>query len=68
MQIWEINYATQFRFCSFFRSLFRNKKTPWPESVSELYRPGDHRLSEKLVPPFANRGVPSGQRDGSLRP
>jgi hypothetical protein len=30
------------------------KKTPpWPESASELYRPSDRRLSEKLVPTFA---------------
>jgi hypothetical protein len=34
----------------------KNKRTPWPESTSELYRPSDRRLSEKLVPPFANRG------------
>jgi hypothetical protein len=26
------------------------KKTPWSESVSELYRPSDCRLSAKLVP------------------
>jgi CBS-domain-containing membrane protein len=32
------------------------KKTPWPESASELYRPSDRRLSEKLVPTFADRG------------
>jgi hypothetical protein len=30
--------------------------TPWPESESELYRPSDRRLSEKLVPTFADRG------------
>jgi hypothetical protein len=29
------------------------KKAPWPESVSELYRPNDRRLSAKLVPTFA---------------
>jgi hypothetical protein len=28
-----------------------------PESVSELYRPSDRRLSPKLVPTFANRSV-----------
>jgi hypothetical protein len=27
-----------------------NKKTPWPESAKELYRPSDRRLSAKLVP------------------
>jgi hypothetical protein len=32
------------------------KETPWPESASELYRPGDRRLSAKLVPTFADRG------------
>jgi hypothetical protein len=30
------------------------KKIPWPESVSELYRPSDRRLSAKLVPTFAD--------------
>jgi hypothetical protein len=39
---------------------------PWPVSASELYRPSDRRLSVKLVPTLAERGVPSGQRDGSL--
>jgi hypothetical protein len=33
------------------------KRTPWPESASELYRPSNRRLSAKLVPPFADRGV-----------
>jgi hypothetical protein len=42
--------------------------TPWPESTSELYRPSDRRLSSKLVPTFANRGVSRSQRGGSLRP
>jgi CBS-domain-containing membrane protein len=28
--------------------------TLWPESASELYRPRDSRLSEKLVPTFAD--------------
>jgi hypothetical protein len=32
------------------------RKTPWPESASELYRQSDHRLSAKLVPTFADRG------------
>jgi hypothetical protein len=30
--------------------------TPWSESASELCRPSDCRLSEKLVPTFADRG------------
>jgi hypothetical protein len=42
--------------------------TQWPESESELYRPGDRRLSAKLVPTLADRGVPRGERDESLRP
>jgi hypothetical protein len=32
------------------------KKTPRPESASELYRPSDRRLSAKLVPTLAERG------------
>jgi hypothetical protein len=32
------------------------KKTPWPESTSEPYRPSNRRLSAKLVPIFADRG------------
>jgi hypothetical protein len=31
------------------------EKTPWPKSVSELYRPSDRRLSAKFVPTFADR-------------
>jgi hypothetical protein len=42
------------------------KQTPWPESVSELYRPGDSCLSAKLVQNFANRGVSRSKRGGSL--
>jgi hypothetical protein len=45
-----------------------NKQTPWPESASELYRPSDRRLSAKLVPTFADRGVSRSQRGGCLRP
>jgi hypothetical protein len=44
------------------------KETPWSESASEPYRLNDRRLSAKLVPTFADRGVPRGQRDGSLLP
>jgi hypothetical protein len=32
------------------------KKTPLPESWSQLYRPSDRRSSAKLVPTFADRG------------
>jgi hypothetical protein len=31
------------------------KKTPWPQSASELYRPSDRSLSTKLVPTFVDR-------------
>jgi CBS-domain-containing membrane protein len=34
----------------------KNKQTPWSESVSELYRPSDSRLSAKLLPTFADKG------------
>jgi hypothetical protein len=40
----------------------KNKQTRWPESESELYRPSDRRLSAKLVPTFADRGVSRSQR------
>jgi hypothetical protein len=32
------------------------EKTPWPESVSELYRSSDQSLSAKLVPTFSDGG------------
>jgi hypothetical protein len=32
------------------------KKTPWFESASGLYRPSDRRLSAKWLPTFADRG------------
>jgi hypothetical protein len=31
------------------------KKTPWPESMSELYRPSDRLLSARLLSNFADR-------------
>jgi hypothetical protein len=31
------------------------KKTPWSESASELYRPSDRRLSAKWLPIFADK-------------
>jgi hypothetical protein len=40
----------------------------WPESASELYRLSDRRLTAKLVPTFADRGVSHGQYGGSLWP
>jgi hypothetical protein len=46
-------------------TMYKQKQTPWPESRSELYRPSDGRLSAKLVPTFADRGVPRSQRGRS---
>jgi hypothetical protein len=37
-------------------SITFEKKTPWPESASELFRLSDSRLSAKLVSTFADRG------------
>jgi hypothetical protein len=34
----------------------RQKETPWPESVWQLYRPSERRLSAKLVPTSVDRG------------
>jgi hypothetical protein len=42
------------------------KRTMWPQSMSELYRPSDRRMSTKLVPTFCGYGVSRGQRDRSL--
>jgi hypothetical protein len=36
--------------------LKKKKKTPWSESLSELYRPSYRRLSKKWLPTFADRG------------
>jgi hypothetical protein len=47
------------------RKVLLKKLTPWLESASELYRPSDRRLSAKLVPTFADRGVSLGQCGGS---
>jgi hypothetical protein len=37
----------------------KKRQIPWPESASKLYQPRDRRLSAKLVPNFADRGVVS---------
>jgi hypothetical protein len=39
---------------SMLRRIF-GRKTPWPQSASELYRPRDHHLPAKLVLTFADR-------------
>jgi hypothetical protein len=44
------------------------KKTPWPESESELYRPSDRRSSAKLVPTFEGRGAPQFYSRGWVDP
>jgi hypothetical protein len=43
----------------------QTEQTPWPQSASELYRPSDRRLSAKLVPTCADRGVSRSQRGES---
>jgi hypothetical protein len=53
---------------SIFQGVERFYITPWPQSASELYRPGDRRLPAKLVPTLCGYRVPRGQRDESIRP
>jgi hypothetical protein len=36
--------------------MYVQKKTPWCESTSELYRPSDRRLSAKWLPTCADKG------------
>jgi hypothetical protein len=55
-------YAGLYDFSS---NIKQQKQTPWLESARELYRPSDRRLSTKLVPTFADRGVSRSQSDGS---
>jgi hypothetical protein len=50
-------------------------QTPWPESVSEIYRSSDRSLPAKLVPTIADRGChvvsvtdPYGRNLGFLEP
>jgi hypothetical protein len=38
------------------RNCLKKTKTPWSESVIELYRPSDRRLSAKRLPTCADRG------------
>jgi hypothetical protein len=57
---------TDATFPAFCKSIRAASLSP-PQSASELYRPSDSRLSAKLVPTIASRGVSRGQRNGSLR-
>jgi CBS-domain-containing membrane protein len=41
---------------NFYEVSYKQTKTPWLQSVSELYRSSHRRLSAKLVPTFADRG------------
>jgi hypothetical protein len=45
--------------------IITNETTPWLWSASELYRPSERRLSAKLVPTFADRGVSRNHLGGS---
>jgi hypothetical protein len=38
------------------RTTKKKRRTPWPVSARELYRPRDRHLSAKLVLTFADRG------------
>jgi hypothetical protein len=67
-KIWSFSTATNIYTWRACQTNKKTKQTLWPESESELYRLSDHRLSAKLVPTFAERGVTRGQRDGSLWP
>jgi hypothetical protein len=50
------NVEFQYRYCgSRLQHADEIKLTPWPESVSKLYRLNDRRLSVKLVSTFAGR-------------
>jgi hypothetical protein len=44
------------------------KQTPWPESVSELYRPSDRSMSAKLISTFVDRGFHVVSVTDPLRP
>jgi hypothetical protein len=63
-------WAPSVRRCSSLNLLWtkiknKGKKAPWPGSTRELYRLSDRRLSVKLLPTFANRGVSRSPRGGS---
>jgi hypothetical protein len=58
---WSLSWARSIKFIlphpiSSKNHILHIKKTPWSESVSELYRSSDHRLSAKWLPTFADRG------------
>jgi hypothetical protein len=57
-----INSCTTISFFYMYVYIYKTKQTPWPESARKLYRPSDRRLSSKLVPTFADRGVSRSQR------
>jgi hypothetical protein len=50
---WQVEWLPVSQGSSKFRPI---KKTPWPESASELYRPSDRRLSAKWLPTLADKG------------
>jgi hypothetical protein len=52
-----LHQETTFNFAYTLRFIIKTvKKTRWPKSASELYRPSDRRLSTKLVSTFAGSG------------
>jgi hypothetical protein len=60
-----IIFGTEYGFAMRFIKL---KKSPWPQSAGELYRPSDRRLGAKLVRTFADREMSRGELDVSIRP
>jgi hypothetical protein len=64
-ELWNVFYLAAWSFrmtvehsrlLSTFNAAKTKNWTPWSESTSELYRPSDRRLWDKLVPTFADRG------------
>jgi hypothetical protein len=57
MLIWQLDLISEGKFQSAVQITTQAyKKTPWPQSASEQYRPTDRPLSAKLVPTLADRG------------
>jgi hypothetical protein len=67
MRLESVTLSADSRLHSYRRENIKFKLTPWPQSLSELYRPCDRRLSAKLVVTFADRRVLRSQCGGSPR-
>jgi hypothetical protein len=60
--------CTYWQFLLGYRQNQQNGQTPRPESANELYRPSERRLSENVMPKFADRGCRVVSAKGYLRP